>query len=404
MFKNHKTFIIVLLALVFGLTGGVAGSIIARVYFLEDAFNVPLIGDINLNNRQTGSSLIFSNAKKVVVEQNQKIEEAASAGTKSLVGIYKKIKFEEKTTVKNSGKIATSSTFNINDSYTINDFARQGFILTSDGWILTDFLPDDLAKLLNAPKSTSTDIAIKSALKDYFILDTDKDVYSIDDIIADELSGYSFWKINAQDLPVKKLVPLEEIKNGQIALAINLDGFVLPATVEGLSKEKNLIKSSDVYDPDIILSEQTGGQFSSSFLLDLNGDIMGMINSKGVAKPIGSFADCIKCLLENKAIKRAVLGVNYVNLSDLIELGQTGKQQEGALIYENEKGVTVMSKSPASLAGLKTGDIILSINGHLVNKDNDLNYLVNQAVPGEAVDIEYLRGALKTTKKVILSE
>ncbi len=65
---------------------------------------------------------------------------------------------------------------------------------------------------------------------------------------------------------------------------------------------------------------------------------------------------------------------------------------------------SVAPGSPAELAGIKTGDIILSIDGHEVNTLDDINNEIDQALeskPGEEVTLLLLRDATQLEKTVI---
>lgn len=64
--------------------------------------------------------------------------------------------------------------------------------------------------------------------------------------------------------------------------------------------------------------------------------------------------------------------------------------------------VYVLKKSPAAAAGLKVGDILLSIDGQKLFFPNQFSALVSAYTPGTTVEIEFLRGGerLKTVATV----
>lgn len=406
---RQKFIIIVITATFFGFFSGLVGAIVSWTYLVKDAFNVPMFGDINFANRTNSSSLVIRDAKKVVVEQNLKVDEVARSAREGLVGIYKKNISQSEKEKKISGDTKASkekkpAQKNDLSVYTdIKKYQGQGFVITSDGWIITDYLPDDVAKLLVGVKSTSTVFAMRDVLESYSIVDKNGMVYAPLEVINDVYTGYAYWKIKASDLPVKKFVAFNEIKNGQIALAVNFKGWTWLTSVVGISSQSNLLKSSDDFHPDIVLSEKAGSNFYSSFLFDLNGDFLGVIDQKGISRPISNFLNCIDCLLTKKAISRPSLGVHYIDLAGSIKESEL-KSQEGALLIGDEKNPGILSDSPAAKNGLKDGDIIIAVNGLLIDKVNDLASVISQFKPSEKIVIDYLRNGEKKQLDLILGK
>ena len=68
------------------------------------------------------SALIIRDAKKVVIEQNEKIADTISASESLLMGLFKK---------NNSGQ------------YDLTKVEAQALVLTSDGWLITNQVSPD---------------------------------------------------------------------------------------------------------------------------------------------------------------------------------------------------------------------------------------------------------------------
>ena len=183
-------FIIIFLAVIFGIAGGIAGELIARSYLLS--YNIPFRGEINFSNEDYGgASLIIRDAKKVVVEQDAKVIETINSVDNSLVGIFKK---QNRAEFENQEAESTSSPIlKIQDYYQINQEAGQGFIITSDGWIVTN------TKLVDA-------------LNNYLVITKDKKIYTIDEIVRDDFTGFNFLHVGAKDFSVRKFIGLNEIQ------------------------------------------------------------------------------------------------------------------------------------------------------------------------------------------------
>lgn len=385
---KNKVIIVVVLSTIFGLSAGLVGSMVARFYLLEKAFNIPFFNEISLGGYGgTGSNLIIRDAKKVIVEQNTKAVEVAESAGNSIVGIFnKKIKNEKEDT-----KI-----FNLKNFYNVHEKLAQGFIITSDGWIMTDFVPQEL-------QYTYTEKVKKKILGEYVIILKDKKIYDVDDILIDKKTGYSFWHIAVNDLSVRGFVSREDIHNGKSVIALNWEGYIWMTTLTGIKEDVSLtIKSSEELNGEIVLEQVVPKDFYSSFLFDFNGNILAIIDKKGVARSVYSYMPCIDCLLNNKTLARPVLGINYIEIYKMIDT--EGKTFNGVMVYKDNNGVSVVPESPAEKAGFREGDILISINGIKIDKNNTLPYLISKYMVGSEIEVEYLRDEKDSRIKVVLKE
>ena len=395
---NNKLIVVLVAATIFGLAGGVVGSIVARVYLLEKTFNIPLVGDISVPGAQTqGASLVIQGAKNVIVEQNTKVAETNAAAAKILVGIFKK-----KSAQAAPLSPATGTNFDINDYYELDNEAGQGLVLTSDGWIISSFSPPEAAEYQKAADKNKTS-AKANLLSAYVIIDKDGNVYPVDDIVFDSKSDFSFWHIKAIDLPVKRFVTPNEIGNGEVALALNWNSWSWLTSIVGrtMKTSPDAVRSSDNYDGQLVLDGSVPADFFGAFLFNLNGDILGLIDSQGAVYPVNNFIGCINCLLKDRSVEYPFLGVNYIDLSGLTAPGlASGK---GALIAKDKSGVAVAKDSPAA-ADLQAGDIILSANNIELNADHGLNQVVSSLAPGDKIVLSVSRAGRIFTVEVTLGK
>jgi len=134
---------------------------------------------------------------------------------------------------------------------------------------------------------------------------------------------------------------------------------------------------------------------SGGALVNLRGELIG-INSQiitpsggsvgiGFAIPSNLALDVMRQLVATGTVKRGVLGVEAQDVTDeiagLLALGD----RRGAVVTRVRAG------SPAESAGLRAGDVIVSLNGKPVMREQDLHNIEGLTAPGAAVDVGLVR-------------
>jgi len=382
-FKNNSIMLIIILATVFGIASGIVGGLITRTYLLDSSYNIPFFGEIDFSDGSyKGSSFIIRDARKVIVEQDAKVIETVDSVSNSVVGIFKKYPLQREGSRARKIKEGDID-FNLNNFYKIEQEIGQGFIITSDGWIITSSLPAQASK---------ADI-----LGNYIVITKDKRVYNIDNIASDSLTPFYFLHVEAKDFPVRKFASQNEIKNGQLVITVNWDGESwLTLISDKQDKAQSLINFSDSFFSEIDLVDDPPEKFKDSALFNLAGDVVGLIDNQGKVRAISQLQGAIKSLLKHKEIKRANFGVNYIDLARLVRNPllvpeRLDKYDKGAVIYKSSQGIAVVKGGAADLAGLAEGDIIVSVNNIEINKDNNLTDVIQQFIAGDTVNIVFLR-------------
>jgi len=130
-------------------------------------------------------------------------------------------------------------------------------------------------------------------------------------------------------------------------------------------------------------------------LLDLSGRVVG-INAQiksdtgentgiGFAVPSNTVKSIVSQLLTNGNVQHAYLGVGIANASNGVEITQ------------------VRPGTPASQAGLRTGDVVVRIDGRKVTNSGELGQLVDAKRPGNTVRLTYIRNGATHTVGVKLA-
>ncbi len=365
--------------MILGLCAGVVGGMATRIYLLDNFFNIPFFGEINFSQGYNNQGIIIRDAKKVVVEQNAQVSEAIDSVSASLVGIFKK-----QPLVKNR----VGNNFNLNNYYQLDQNIGQGLIITSDGWIITNLL-----------------IEATSKPADYIVIAKDKKIYSVDKIVKDNLTMFNFIHVLAKDLPVRKFVSNEDIKNGNLVIALDWHGNSLLSSIASQqNKNSKLVNSSDSLSEEIILNNKLNQEFSKAFLFNLKGDILAVTDNQNIIRPISQLIGAINSILKYKEIKRASLGVNYINLNSLALIDSSAPDylKKGAVINNGPDGVAVVKNSSAYLAGLKAGDIIASVDNLELDENNNLTKIIQQHIAGDKINIEYWSQGEKKQVEAVL--
>jgi len=381
--KRERPIVLVLvLAVIFGLLAGIVGEIVFKVYLS----NLPFFGELNLSSQiPFGQEIVIKEPKKVVVEQDLRVNQALETVKPALVSIY--LQKNQKTESGPLEKI-----------YLPSEFVGQGFILTSDGWIVTN------KEVINDFK------------KKYLVFTSLGKEFTPSEFILDSATNLVFLKIEAKDLPVVKFGDLEKLNLGQLVL---VPGFALKVTVaniealdyQNISSSADFILSSEKFSKYILIKDSLNSDYLGAPLINLAGEIIGVMTKNDlvglrIALPINDAEKAIASVLKNKTISRPYLGLHYLDLSktfgldESITLGKT----KGALIQGSEEVPALEAASPAQKSGLKKGDIILKVEENEINSEKNLTELIQEYKPGEIINLTILRNKEEKVIKAELGE
>lgn len=140
-------------------------------------------------------------------------------------------------------------------------------------------------------------------------------------------------------------------------------------------------------------------------LLDIHGKVIGinsaiapMAQGIGFAIPINQAKAVMEDLVEHGTVKRGQLGVYSQDLTADLAQSLGFKDRKGALISD------VVESSPAEKAGLKRGDLIVSVEGKPIAKASELQDAIRSRRAGDQVKVTILRDGAEKTLEVTLDQ
>ncbi len=219
------------------------------------------------------------------------------------------------------------------------------------------------------------------------------------------MTDFSFFQVAVKDFPVRKFTAKSDITKGNLTVSVNLQGLSWISSVAGFIQPSGLVESSENFFTKLILNNEVPQKFRGAAVFNLAGDVLGLADGKGEIEPMAHLASAVNSLFKNKVIKRPSLGINYIDLAQLAAADAADNNwQKGAIIFKDQKGVAVKKNSPASQAGLKEGDIIISVDNVNLDNVNNLAEIIQNHAAGDKINLVILRAGNETEVEVTLGE
>ncbi len=225
----------------------------------------------------------------------------------------------------------------------------------------------------------------------------------------DPKTDVAVLKVDAKKpLPAVTLGDSEALKVGEWVMAIGNPFGLESSVTAGIVSAKGRFIGQGNYDDFIQTDAPINPGNSGGPLIDMNGKVVGINTSIfsrsggnigiGFAIPINLARDLIPDLRAKGHVTRGWLGVMIQKVTPDIAESLGIPVAKGALVADVVKG------GPAAEAGLKTGDVITSFDGHAVKESTELPLLVARTPIGRTVDVEILRDGEKKTVSVKIAE
>ena len=277
--------------------------------------------------------------------------------------------------------ITTSITTNYWGYQTTSAASGSGFILTEDGYILTNYHVIE--------NSSSVQVTTY-----------DNTAYSASIVGYDESNDIAVLKIDATGLTPVVLGSSDDLYVGDEVMAIGnplgeLTFSLTVGYVSALDREVTLSSGTtmDLIQTDAAInSGNSGGALFNSY-----GEVVGITNAKyssssssssasidniGFAIPINHVKNIVTSIIEKGYIVKPYIGVSVTTVSS--EMVSYGLPQGAAVKVVSEN-------SPAAESGLKVNDIITAINGEEITTSSELVKIVSASQPGDEMTLTVYR-------------
>jgi serine protease Do len=266
----------------------------------------------------------------------------------------------------------------------------SGVIISPDGYIVTN----------NHVIEDATDIRVTMK---------DRQVMKAKLIGADPLTDLAVLKINGTNLPSVPFGDSTKLEPGQTVLAFgNPYGFRFTVTrgiISALNRpnpEQDRRKPGEFIQTDAAINPGNSG----GPLVDARGEVIGIntflisgtgsFSGMGFAIPTQIVKPTVDALIKYGKVSHGYMGIGITDVTPENAKFFDMQKAEGALVDQVEPD------TPGAKAGLKTGDVITSLNGKPINDAGQLQVEVGQTAPGTTIQLGVMRNGQSETIPVTL--
>lgn len=290
--------------------------------------------------------------------------------------------------------IRTSITTNYWGYQTQAAAAGSGFILSADGYILTNYhvVEDSNSITVSLYDGTEYDATL---------------------VGCDESNDIAVLKIDAEGLTPVVLGDSDNLNVGDQVVAIGnplgeLTFSLTTGVVSALNREVTL--SSNVTMNLIQTDCAINSGNSGGALFNLYGEVIGITNAKyssssssseasidniGFAIPLNHVKNIVKSIIETGSITKPYIGVTVSSVSS---------EAQGYGLPTGAAVRSVEADSPAAKAGLEENDIITEVDGTAINSSTELVNYVGEKTPGNELTFKVYRQGEELELTVTIGE
>lgn len=272
--------------------------------------------------------------------------------------------------------------------------AGTGFFVTDDGTILTN------KHVVSDEQAT------------YSVITSDGKTYDAKVLAKDPVNDFAIIKIDISGAPTLQLSDSAQIQIGQRVVAIGnslgqYQNTVTTGVVSGIGRSIVVGDSGTTEQLDGVIQTDAAINPGNSGgpLLNILGQVIGINTAVdrggqlvGFAIPANDIQRSLATYEKTGKITRPYLGVRYITLNKAIAAQEKLPKEYGALIVRGDARTdfAVLPGSPADKAGLVENDIILEVDGVKITQDMTLSRILKNHGVGDVLRLKvYDKGTEK---------
>ncbi|MEW6498988.1 MAG: HhoA/HhoB/HtrA family serine endopeptidase [Cyanobacteriota bacterium] len=288
-------------------------------------------------------------------------------------------------------------------------------------------VPDVLKPFLGGPRAASPSGRVLRGLGSGFVIDSTGQILTNAHVVdeadtvtvsfqdgrilpgkvlgKDPVTDVAVIQVQAENLPTVTLGDSDRVRHGQWAIAIgNPLGLQETVTVGVISGTER--SSVDIGIPDkrvgfiqtdaAINPGNSGGPLLNALgeVIGINTAILRGSQGLGFAIPINTAQKIAQQLIARGHVDHPYIGIQMVTLNPQVKQ-QINSAPNSNIQVEEDEGILVVQVgqgSPAAKAGLRSGDVIHSVNNQPITKAIALQHLLDEVGVGGKLQVEVQRG------------
>ncbi len=245
-----------------------------------------------------------------------------------------------------------------NALYLVSERRFFGTVLTNDGWILTPKITDALPLLTVFIQGKS---------------------YAISESFLDESTEMQYVKIEAKNLTAAPFAAEDFEHAGDLAPILLGKAGIGLGYVENPYGKKNELENTRFLTSVIFMDRSFPSSYRGAPVTTLGGEIVGIFLQNNEVIPARLLKSQVLYFLKNKSFEERKLSLNFADLS----------------YHEGTLGAGVMMMNDYEEYGLQKGDVIISLDGMLLNREHHFSEMLLKFKKGDVVTFEILRSGVK---------
>lgn len=266
----------------------------------------------------------------------------------------------------------------------------SGFVVRSDGFVVTNNHVVDGAEKVQVNFSDGKKM--------------EASIYA-----TDRVTDIALLKIDAKDLKTLKFGDSDKVRVGDLVIAVGnpfgLGGTVSSGIISAIGRDIQIGPYNDFLQTDAAINKGNSG----GPMINTRGEVIG-INTAifstqgggsigiGFAVPSNVIQNIISQLIVDKKVTRGWLGVQVQGIDENMSKTLGLKEPMGALVSN------VVAKGPAEKAGLKSGDVILSVNGVPLKNSRVLPKIISNVKPNTEITLGIISNKTNKEVKILIEE